>query len=152
MLVFYILRVMNELKNNVLSIGGNVSLHFKNLDTNNSPFPLRGNLKATMSIKFLDGKIKEEKLGHLLGIENKVWLQVGENDRVFAFSQDNQEEKEETENSSNFFLSFELSNLMIKDLQSGVTLFAGVEHPNYNVRTQEIPREISDSLTQSLHE
>ena len=100
----------------------------------------------------IEQKIKEEKLGHLLGIENKVWLQVGENDRVFSFSQDNQEEKEETENSSNFFLSFELSNLMIKDLQSGITLFAGVEHPNYNVRTQEIPREISDSLTQSLHE
>ena len=142
---------MNELKNNVLSIGGNVSLHFKNLDTNNSPFPLRGNLKATMSIKFLDGKIKEEKLGHLLGIENKVWLQVGENDRVFAILQKKQGGKEKKRNSSNYFLFFDLTNLMIKDLQSGVTLFAGVEHPNYNVRTQEIPREISDSLVQALH-
>jgi hypothetical protein len=39
---------------------------------------------------------------------------------------------------------------MIKDLQSGANLFAGVEHPNYNVRTQEIPRTVSNSLTRDL--
>ncbi len=41
-------------------------------------------------------------------------------------------------------------NLMLKDLQSGMTLFAGVEHPYYNVRTQEISRIVSDSLIQDL--
>ena len=142
---------MNKLKNRVVRIGGSVSLLFENLDTNNSVIPLRGKLKATMSINFLDGKAKEEKLDQLLGIENKVWLQVGENDRVFSILQKKQEGKEKKNNSSNYFLFFDLTNLMIKDLQSGVTLFAGVEHPNYNVRTQEIPREISDSLAQALH-
>ena len=39
---------------------------------------------------------------------------------------------------------------MIKDLQSGATLFAGIDHPNYNVRTQEIPGTTSDSLAQDL--
>ena len=151
MLVLYVLRVMNKLKDRVVRIGGNISLLFENLDTNNSVIPLRGNLKATMSINFLDGKAKEEKLDHLLGIENKVWLQVGQNDRVFAILQEKQEGKEKKKNSSNYFLFFDLTNLMIKDLQSGITLFAGVEHPNYNVRTQEIPREISDSLAQALH-
>ena len=151
MLFLYVLRIMNKLKNRVVRIGGSVSLLFENLDTNNSVIPLRGNLKATMSINFLDGKAKEEKLDQLLGIENKVWLQVGENDRVFAILQKKQEGKEKKNNSSNYFLFFDLTNLMIKDLQSGVTLFAGVEHPNYNVRTQEIPREISDSLAQALH-
>ena len=55
-------------------------------------------------------------------------------------------EDSEEVNISNCPILFELSNLMIKDLHSGATLFAGIEHPNYNVRTQEIPRLLSDYL------
>ena len=103
-----------------------------------------------MSIKFSDEKILKEKLSQFSGIENKVWLQVGENDRIFASSQKSIETHTAKKTSSNYFLCFEFTNLMIKDLQSGATLFAGVEHPNYNVRTQEIPRTVSDLLAQDL--
>ena len=39
---------------------------------------------------------------------------------------------------------------MVKDLKSGVTLFAGIEHPNYNIRTQEIPTVTSSALAEDL--
>ena len=141
---------MNKLKNSTVKIGSNVSLFLKNLSTLNSVIPEKNKLKATMSVKFSDENIIKEKLIQFSGIENKVWLQVGENDRIFASSQKNVETHTEKKTSSNYFLSFEFTNLMIKDLQSGATLFAGVEHPNYNVRTQEIPRSVSDLLTQDL--
>ena len=141
---------MNKLKNSTVKIGSSVSLLLENLSTLNSVFAEKNNLKATMSVKFSDEKIKKEKLSQFSGIENKVWLQVGENDRIFASSQKNIVTHTENKTSSNYFLCFEFTNLMIKDLQSGATLFAGVEHPNYNVRTQEIPRSVSDLLTQDL--
>jgi hypothetical protein len=71
-------------------------------------------------------------------------LQVGENERVFSSLQEN------LKSQSQHTLWFSFTNLMFKDLQSGSTLFAGVNHPNYNVRTQEIPRIVSDSIAQDL--
>ena len=86
---------MNKLKNSTIKIGSNVSLLLENLSTLNSVFAEKNNLKATMSVKFSDEKIKKEKLSQFSGIENKVWLQVGENDRTFARSQKNLEKHTE---------------------------------------------------------
>ena len=141
---------MNKLEKSTVKIGSNVSLFLENLSPLNSVITEKNNLKATMSIKFSDEKILKEKLSQFSGIENKVWLQVGENDRIFASSQKNIETHTTKKTSSNYFLCFEFTNLMIKDLQSGATLFAGVEHPNYNVRTQEIPRTVSDLFARDL--
>ena len=133
---------MNDLMNRSIKIGSNISLIFENLITDDSSIPDENHLKATLALKFSDKE--EEKLDQLSGIESQVWLQVGENDRVFSTLQEN------LEGQSQYSLGFNLTNLMLKDLQSGIALFAGVEHPNYNVRTQEIPRTVSDSLTQDL--
>ena len=141
---------MNKLEKSTVKIGSKVSLFLENLSTLNSVITEKNNLKATMSVKFSDEEIIKEKLSQFSGIENKVWLQVGENDRIFASSQKNIETHKAKKTSSNYFLCFEFTNLMIKDLQSGATLFAGVEHPNYNVRTQEIPRTVSDLFARDL--
>ena len=129
--------------NRSIKIGSNVSLIFENLITEDSSISDENNLKATLVLKFSEKEAEKEKLDQLSGIENQVWLQVGENDRVFSTLQQNLEQ-------SQYSLCFNLTNLMLKDLQSGITLFAGVEHPYYNVRTQEIPRTVSDSLAQDL--
>ena len=133
---------MNDLMNSSIKIGSNISLIFENLITGDSSSSDENHLKATLALKFSDKQ--EEKLDQLSGVESQVWLQVGENDRVFSTLQKN------LEGQSRYSLGFNLTNLMLKDLQSGITLFAGVEHPNYNVRTQEIPRTVSDSLAQDL--
>ena len=129
--------------NRSIKIGSNISLIFENLITDDSSISDENHLKATLAIKFSDKEAEKQKLDQLSGVENQVWLQVGENDRVFSALQENLELSQHS-------LYFNLTNLMLKDLQSGITLFAGVEHPYYNVRTQEIPRTVSDSLTQDL--
>ena len=129
--------------NRSIKIGSNISLIFETLITDDSSITDENHLKATLALKFSDKQAEKEKLDQLSGVENQVWLQVGENDRVFSTLQENLER-------SQYSLCFNLTNLMLKDLQSGMTLFAGVEHPYYNVRTQEIPRTVSDSLTQDL--
>ena len=129
--------------NRSIKIGSNISLIFENLITDDSSISDENHLKATLALKFSDKEAEKQKLDQLSGVENQVWLQVGENDRVFSALQENLEQ-------SQYSLYFNLTNLMLKDLQSGITLFAGVEHPHYNVRTQEIPRTVSDSLAQDL--
>ena len=129
--------------NRSINIGSNISLIFETLITDDSSITDKNHLKATLTLKFSDKQAEKEKLDQLSGVENQVWLQVGENDRVFSTLQENLEQ-------SQYSLCFNLTNLMLKDLQSGMTLFAGVEHPYYNVRTQEIPRTVSDSLAQDL--
>ena len=131
--------------NRSIKIGSNISLIFETLITDDSSITDKNHLKATLTLKFSDKQAEKEKLDQLSGVENQVWLQVGENDRVFSTLQENLEQ-------SQYSLCFNLTNLMLKDLQSGMTLFAGVEHPYYNVRTQEIPRTVSDSLAQGLSE
>ena len=131
--------------NRSIEIGSNISLIFETLITDDSSITDENHLKATLTLKFSDKQAEKEKLDQLSGVENQVWLQVGENDRVFSTLQENLEQ-------SQYSLCFNLTNLMLKDLQSGMTLFAGVEHPYYNVRTQEIPRTVSDSLAQGLSE
>ena len=131
--------------NRSIKIGSNISLIFETLITDDSSITDENHLKATLALKFSDKQAEKEKLDQLSGVENQVWLQVGENDRVFSTLQENLEQ-------SQYSLCFNLTNLMLKDLQSGMTLFAGVEHPYYNVRTQEIPRTVSDSLAQGMSE
>ena len=112
---------MNDLMNRSIKIGSNISLIFENLITDDSSIPDENHLKATLALKFSNKE--EEKLDQLSGVESQVWLQVGENDRVFSTLQEN------LEGQSQYSLGFNLTNLMLKDLQSGITLFAGVEHP-----------------------
>ena len=168
--------VLTIKKDRKIQIGKNVNVFFENSDTvkfqvleilkvknkfeqngieeelakYNSLIPDGTNLKATMLIEFPSEIIKKDKLSQLNNIENNVWLQVGENDRIFAVAVENSERAVKEKTSSLHFLCFEFGSLMIKDLQSGSTLFAGIDHPNYNVRTQEIPRTTSDSLAQDL--
>ena len=131
--------------NRSINNGSYISLIFETLITDDSSITDKNHLKATLTLKFSDKQAEKEKLDQLSGVENQVWLQVGENDRVFSTLQENLEQ-------SQYSLCFNLTNLMLKDLQSGMTLFAGVEHPYYNVRTPEIPRTVSDSLAQGLSE
>ena len=116
------------------------------LDAYNPLIPDGSNLKATMFIEFQKESVRKEKLESLVGIEDKVWLQVGENDRIFAIADEDLERSSHDKTSAVHFLRFELSNLMIKDLQSGSTLFAGIDHPEYNVRTPEIERKTKNLI------
>ena len=121
------------------------------LDAYNPLIPDGSNLKATMFIEFQKESVRKDKLESLVGIEDKVWLQVGENDRIFAIADEDLERSTHDKTSAVHFLRFELSNLMVKDLQSGSTLFAGIDHPEYNVRTPEIERKTSDSLLEDFN-
>ena len=149
-------------------IGNNVSLLFENKETVQSKLqellrnenviqsekiqkklsvyqlllPDTNSLKASMSINFDE----EEKKG----IDKRVWIQIGENDRVFGSSSTNLNQIDDEDDQGVFVLEFDLSNLMVKDFQLGMILYAGIDHPKYNIRTKEILKQTTASLAKDL--
>ena len=149
-------------------IGNNVSLLFENKETVQSKLqellrnenviqsekiqkklsvyqlllPDTNSLKASMSINFDE----EEKKG----IDKRVWIQIGENDRVFGSSSTNLNQIDDEDDQVVFVLEFDLSNLMVKDFQLGMILYAGIDHPKYNIRTKEILKQTTASLAKDL--
>ena len=149
-------------------IGNNVSLLFENKETVQSKLqellrnenviqsekiqkklsvyqlllPDTNSLKASMSINFDE----EEKKG----IDKRVWIQIGENDRVFGSPSTNLNQADDEDYGGVFVLEFDLSNLMVKDFQLGMILYAGIDHPKYNIRTKEILKQTTASLAKDL--
>ena len=83
-------------------------------------------------------------------VENKVWMQIGSNERVFAIADEDLERSNEEKTSAVHFLRFEFTQKMIADLQDEKTLYAGIDHPKYNVRTKEISIATVSSLSSDL--
>ena len=84
------------------------------------------------------------------GIDKRVWIQIGENDRVFGSSSTNLNQINDEDDQVVFVLEFDLSNLMVKDFQLGMILYAGIDHPKYNIRTKEILKQTTASLAKDL--
>ena len=149
-------------------IGNNVSLLFENKETVQSKLqellrnenviqsekiqkklsiyklllPDTNSLKASMSIN----SDEEEKKG----IDKRVWIQIGENDRVFGSPYTNLNQADDEDYGGVSVLEFDLSNLMVKDFQLGMILYAGIDHPKYNIRTKEILKQTTASLAKDL--
>lgn len=163
-------------KERLIEVGENVSLLFENkktiqyqiqemlrieetfeakdieeeLSACNPLIPDGTNLKATMLIEFPEEEIRRKRLEEMHLIEDRVWIQIGENERVFAISDKNMERSNEEKIPVAHFLRFEFSNLMIKDFRAGMTMFVGIDHPKYNVRTKEIQKKVTKSLSEDF--
>jgi len=70
-------------------------------------------------------------------LNDKVWIQIGENLRLYAKKfNDSSEEK----------LIFELDKLMVDDLIKEKKLYAGIDHLEYNIKTKEIANSTVKTL------
>jgi len=116
------------------------------LEAYNPLIPDGSNWKATMLIEFEDIAERQKALAQLIGIEDKVWVQVPGHDRVYAIADEDMERERADKTSSVHFLRFELTSQMIQALKHDAHLAAGVDHPNYRYMIEAVP----DSLTQAL--
>src|SRR5688572_17507936 len=106
------------------------------LDAYNPLIPDSSNWKATMLIEYPDADERRRMLAQLKGIERRVWVQVGDLERVFAIADEDLERENEDKTSSVHFLRFELSPEMRERMQRGAKVAVGVEHPQYRAATE----------------
>jgi hypothetical protein len=89
------------------------------------------NWKATFLIEFPDPEIRKVQLEKLRGVEDRCWVQVAGQERVFAIADEDLERENDVKTSAVHFLRFELSEAMAASLKNRAALAAGVDHPNY---------------------
>ena len=120
------------------------------LEAYNPLIPDGSNWKATMMIEYPDENERRVKLAQLIGIEDRVWVQVQDCDRVFAIADEDLERENEQKTSSVHFLRFELAAEMIAALRGGAALAIGVDHPNYAATVARVGDAMRASLLADL--
>ena len=120
------------------------------LDAYNPLIPDGTNWKATMMIQYADVAERQQMLAKLVGIENRVWLRIGDHDKVYPIADEDLERATDDKTSAVHFLRFELSPAMIADVHKGAGSSAGVDHENYSVTLDPVPENVAASLVNDL--
>ena len=99
----------------------------------NPLIPDGSNWKATFMVEYPDVEERRKALENLIGIEDKVWVQVEGQEKVFAIADEDLEREDATKTSSVHFLRFELAPDMVAGIEDGLGLSVGIDHPNYQL-------------------
>ena len=120
------------------------------LDAYNPLIPDGSNLKATMLLEYEDVEERREALGALKGIEDRVWLRVGDLPAVYAIADEDLDRETEQKTSSVHFLRFELTPAMVAAFKSGRDVAMGVDHPKYRAEIAALAAPVRAALLADL--
>jgi hypothetical protein len=126
-------QVMSHKRNRRVELGTNAALYFED--------------RLTMQYQVQE---RRAMLTQLIGIENKVYVQVDGFDRVYAIADEDLERSDEHKTSAVHFMRFELSTEQVDALKSGAALAAGIDHENYQVEIAPLPENVRQSLIGDL--
>jgi hypothetical protein len=102
------------------------------LEAYNPLVPSGRNFKATFMIEYPDPLVRAAQLEKMVGIEDLVWMQIGEFDRSWSIADEDLERSTESKTSAVHFLRFEISDDMAQALKDGAAWQVGVQHPVYS--------------------
>jgi hypothetical protein len=171
-------KVMEHKKTRHLELGDNARLYFEDLltiryqvqemlriekvfeaegineelEAYNPLIPDGHNWKATFMLEYDDPEERAVQLGKMIGIEDKVWMQVEGCEKIYAIADEDLERATEEKTSSVHFMRYELDSSMIAAVKRGASISAGVEHPAYPIEAFELEAAIRDSLANDLEE
>ena len=120
------------------------------LSAYNPLIPDGDNWKATFMIEIPDPAQRAVRLGEMIGIEDQVWLQVGDMDRIVPIADEDLDRTTADKTASVHFMRFEVTPEQINALKAGAVLYAGIDHPSYPIERCEVPQAIRDSLVADL--
>ena len=101
------------------------------IDAYQSLVPEGSNWKATMLIEYPDPNERKRELGRLIGIEDRVFVEVEGHDRVFAIADEDLERENEVKTSAVHFVRFEFSAAARAAVRAGAAVGLGCDHTNY---------------------
>ncbi len=116
----------------------------------NPLIPDGSNWKATFMVEFPDEDERREMLKQLVGIEDCVYVQVGDLERSTAIADEDMDRSDAHKTSAVHFLRFELSAEQVAALKGGAALAAGIDHPSYQTEISPVAENIRESLLADL--
>ena len=120
------------------------------LDAYNPLIPDGSNWKATFMVEFPEVEERRAMLAQLRGVEDRIYVNVADFDRVFAIADEDLERSDDDKTSAVHFLRFELPPEQVTALKDGASLVAGIDHENYRVEVSPVAENIRDSLVADL--
>ena len=116
----------------------------------NPLIPDGSNWKATFMLEYTDVEQRQHMVTQLVGIEDKVWMQVEACERVYAIADEDMERSDGERTSTVHFLRFELDRQMVAALQNGAVLCAGIDHPKMLIDSEVVAPAVRASLVADL--
>ncbi len=120
------------------------------LDAYNPLCPDGSNFKATMLIEYVNVTERKAALAKLIGVEDRLFIQVEGQPRVYAIADEDLERENDEKTSAVHFVRFELTPEMKQALKGGAQMMVGCDHPNYPVHLEELPQETLSALLKDL--
>lgn len=120
------------------------------LDAYNPLVPDGSNWKATMMIQYSDPNERKVALEKLKGIEERVWVQVADQAKVFAIADEDMTRENEEKTSAVHFLRFELDATSATAAKAGNPIRMGVDHEAYMVESMTLAEPTRAALVLDL--
>lgn len=93
--------------------------------------PDGGNWKATMLIEYADANERRRELGRLIGVEDRMFVEVEGHERVYAIADEDLERENDEKTSAVHFLRFELPTAQREAVRAGAAVKLGCDHRHY---------------------
>ena len=107
------------------------------------------NWKATMMIEYPDENERKRELARLIGVEDRMFVEVEGHERVYAIADEDLERDNEKKTSAVHFVRFEFTPAMISAIKAGASVKLGCDHRHYPAHVV-IPPETLASLAGDL--
>jgi len=112
--------------------------------------PDGSNWKATMLIEYPDPHERKRELARLIGVEDRMFVEVEGQARVYAIADEDLDRENEEKTSSVHFVRFEFNDAQRQAIRAGAAVKLGCDHRNYPAHVQ-IGAETLASLAGDLH-
>jgi len=112
--------------------------------------PDGNNLKATFMVEFPDAGVRRHELARLIGVENTVYAQIADFEKVDAIADEDLDRSTEEKTSAVHFLRFEFDGAMCGALKQGAALGFGISHPHYCHSIAAVSAAVRDALAADL--
>lgn len=164
-------RIMAHKKNRRVAIGDHASLYFEDrltiqyqvqemlraekifaaaaideeLAVYNPLIPDGGNWKATFMLEYPNREERLRRCRELVGIEDRVWVRVGDGERLFAIADEDLPRATDEKTSTVHFLRFELRVGERMAVAAGAPVRMGIDHADYRCEVT-----LADAVRRSL--
>jgi hypothetical protein len=120
------------------------------LDAYNPLIPDGDNWKCTLLIQYEDVQERQRRLVELLGVEDKIWLQVGDGTPVWPIADEDMDRANEDKTAAVHFLRYQLTSESITDLKAGGMVTFGVEHVAYPCNPAQVSEKVRLTLMSDI--
>ena len=105
--------------------------------------PDGSNWKATMLIEYPDPNERKRELARLIGVEDRLFVEVEGHARVYAIADEDLERENEEKTSAVHFVRFEFNLAQREAIRAGAAVKIGCDHTNYPAHVQIAPEPLA---------